>query len=166
MITTEIIDNIKVKMGDALLSAEQQYDFTVFTIKKENIHGILKMLKEDETYNFHFLTTMCGVHYPDYAAEKEFSIVYQLHNMPNNWRIRLNTFMPKSDIDMPTVTDIYPTANWMEREAYDFYGFTFAGHPDLRRILNMDEMNYFPLRKEYPLEDGTRGDKSDNYFGR
>ena len=74
--------------------------------------------------------------------------------------------MPKSDLVVPTLTEVYPAANWMEREAYDFYGFHFAGHPNLKRILNMDEMNYHPMRKEYPLEDGTRHDKEDKYFGR
>ena len=64
------------------------------------------------------------------------------------------------------MTSLYASANWMERETYDFYGIIFDGHPDLRRILNMDEMEYFPLRKEYPLQDATRTDKEDKYFGR
>jgi len=89
-----------------------------------------------------------------------------LHNMPKNWRIRLKTFMPKSDLNMPSIAGIFPTAGWMERQEYDFFGFNFVGHPNLVRILNMDEMNYFPMRKEYPLEDLGRSDKSDKMFGR
>jgi NADH-quinone oxidoreductase subunit C len=93
-------------------------------------------------------------------------MMYQLHNLPSNERVRIKTFMSEKDLEVPTITDLFDGANWMEREAFDFYGFKFKGHPDLRRILNMDEMNYFPLRKEYPLEDASRHDKNDKYFGR
>jgi NADH-quinone oxidoreductase subunit C len=68
--------------------------------------------------------------------------------------------------EIHTITEIYAGANWMERETYDFYGVIFKGHPDLRRILNEDSMDYFPLRKEYHLEDATREDKDDRFFGR
>jgi NADH-quinone oxidoreductase subunit C len=109
---------------------------------------------------------MCGIHYPELPPEKEFWLMYQLHNMPKNWRIRLKTYMPREDMNMPTVSDVWKTANWMERQEFDFFGFIFQGHPNLTRILNMDEMNYFPLRKEYPLEDMSRTDKNDKMFGR
>lgn len=66
----------------------------------------------------------------------------------------------------PTATGLWSSANWMERETYDFFGIIFEGHPNLKRILNVDEMTIFPLRKEYPLEDNTRKDKNDELFGR
>jgi NADH-quinone oxidoreductase subunit C len=96
----------------------------------------------------------------------EFGMMYQLQNMEKNLRIRVKIWMSKDDLHVPTATGIWPSANWMERQEYDFFGFKFVGHPDLRRILNMDEMNYFPMRKEYPLEDGSRDDKNDKMFGR
>jgi NADH-quinone oxidoreductase subunit C len=86
--------------------------------------------------------------------------------MPKNNRIRVKTFFPISNPEIPSVTDIWLGANWMERETYDFFGVKFKGHPNLKRILNMDEMDIYPLRKEYPLEDQTREDKNDSMFGR
>ena len=67
---------------------------------------------------------------------------------------------------MPSITSVFSAANWMERQEFDFFGIIFTGHPNLKRILNMDEMTYHPMRKEYPLEDGTREDKNDKMFGR
>jgi NADH-quinone oxidoreductase subunit C len=86
--------------------------------------------------------------------------------MPKNWRIRLKTFFPIADPQVPTLTPLFSSANWQERQEFDFFGIKFTGHPNLKRILNMDEMNYHPMRKEYPLEDGTRTDKNDSMFGR
>jgi NADH-quinone oxidoreductase subunit C len=165
MITNEIKERIASKLGDALVTVEQHYDFPVYIVKKANIHDVLKTLKEDTDLDFHFLTTMCGIHSPENEGA-EFGLMYQLHNMPNNWRIRIRTFMSKNDLDVPTVTDLWASSNWQERQEYDFYGFNFVGHPMLTRILNMDEMNYYPMRREYALEDAWRDDKEDKYFGR
>ena len=98
--------------------------------------------------------------------EKHLGVIYHLHNMPKNNRIRLKTFMPIEKPEVHTATDLWPAANWMERETYDFFGIKFKGHPNLKRILNMDEMDIFPMRKEYPLEDQERTDKDNSMFGR
>jgi NADH-quinone oxidoreductase subunit C len=144
---------------------EVHYDVPVIVIPKNKVHGLLKFLKTDSKLGLNFLTTMCGIHFPD-KLETEFCLMYQLHNMQTNERLRIRTFMPKSDLTMPTITDIWLSSNWMEREAFDFYGFQFTGHPNLIRVLNMEEMNYHPMRKEYALEDASRTDKEDKYFGR
>jgi len=68
--------------------------------------------------------------------------------------------------EVASISDIFLSSNWMERETYDFYGITFTGHPQLKRILNMDEMVSFPMRKEFPMEDNGRTDKDDRFFGR
>lgn len=166
----ELIDIVKEKLqqkfGEGLLASEMHYDFPVFILHKNILKDALSYLKTDAELNFHFLTTLCGIHDPDQPAGKEFGIMYQLHNMPKNRRIRIKAFMPKEDMNVLSVTDLWKTANWMERQEYDFFGFNFIGHPNLKRILNMDEMNYFPMRKEYPLEDASRDDKNDKMFGR
>jgi NADH-quinone oxidoreductase subunit C len=139
------------------------YDYPVFTITHDKIHEVLAFLKNDEALNFHFLTDLTGMQTPD---EKHLGVIYHLHNMPKNNRIRLKTFMPIEKPEVHTATDLWPAANWMERETYDFFGIKFKGHPNLKRILNMDEMDIFPLRKEYPLEDQERTDKDNSMFGR
>jgi NADH-quinone oxidoreductase subunit C len=89
-----------------------------------------------------------------------------LHNLLKNKRIRIKTFVTAGNPTIETITDLFASANWMERETYDFYGIIFRGHPNLKRILNVEYMDYYPLRKEYPLEDPTRDDKTDRFFGR
>jgi NADH-quinone oxidoreductase subunit C len=160
------LQKINAKYPEAIVNVEEQYGFPIFIINKKYIKNVITELKSDAELNFHFLTTMCGIHYPENVEEQEFCMMYQLHNMLKNSRIRLKTYMPKSDLNVPTITDLWKAANWMERQEYDFFGFIFDGHPNLTRILNMDEMNYHPLRKEYPLEDLQRDDKEDNMFGR
>ena len=108
---------------------------------------------------------MCGVNYPDNNGA-ELVVVYHLHNFIENIRIRFSIAVPVAKPDVFTATKLFESANWMERETYDFFGINFIGHPNLKRILNVDEMDYFPLRKEFPLEDQTRIDKDDEMFGR
>ena len=164
---SEFLNKVEEKLNEKfpgeLVKAELLYDFPVITIKSHSSHDILKFLKEDSEFNFHFLTDLTGMQTED---EKELGVIYHLHNMPKNIRLRVKTFIPMSSPDIKSVTDLWAGANWMERETYDFFGVKFTGHPNLVRILNVDEMDIFPLRKEYPLEDQTRDDKSDKMFGR
>jgi NADH-quinone oxidoreductase subunit C len=164
-LTSTVQNKLNQRFGSAIISLETQYDSPIFTIDKEQIADILLFLYHDTELSFQFLTTLCGLHYPDQIG-KELGVMYQLHSLPNNFRIRLKAWMPISEPKIPTVTTVFASANWQERETFDFYGIQFVGHPNLKRILNMDEMNYFPLRKEYPLEDMRREDKNDNMFGR
>jgi NADH-quinone oxidoreductase subunit C len=160
-----VLAKLNEKFGGAVISSEIDYDFPVFIIAHAHIYEVLKFLKEDAEMNYHFLTTMCGLHYPDHKG-KEFGLMYQLHNMPENRRIRIKTFFSAQDLHTPTVTTLWDAANWMERETYDFFGIIFKGHPNLKRILNMEDITFFPMRKDFPLEDPTRDDKDDTMFGR
>jgi NADH-quinone oxidoreductase subunit C len=129
------------------------------------IVAALQFLNEEDSLGFRFLTDLTAVHYPD-RKDEEICVVYHLHNLVANKRIRVRASVPIAQPDIATVTNLYSSANWMERETYDFFGVNFVGHPNLVRILNADEMNYFPMRKEYPMEDPTRTDKDDEMFGR
>ena len=89
-----------------------------------------------------------------------------MHNWIEKKRIRIKCFLNGENPEIKTISNIFPCANWMEREAWDFYGINFIGHPQLKRILNMDEMISHPMRKEFPMEDSGRTDKDDRFFGR
>ena len=161
--TENLIADLQSTFGTALSNFEEPYGLLTFQTNKDSIIPVLKYLNENESYRFRFLTDVCAVHYP---TTKELAVVYHVQSMENNFRLRIKVFIPESNPKIPTATVLYESANWQERETYDFYGINFIGHPDLRRVLNVDEMDYFPLRKEYPLEDQTRIDKDDEMFGR
>src|SRR5574343_1858841 len=113
-------------------------------------------MKEDKTLNFHFLTDLFVIHYPENENSEQFCVFYYLYNWFTNTRIRVKTFISGTQPELPSITSLFESANWMERETYDFYGIIFTGHPHLVRILNMDEIVSFPLRKEFPMEDSRR----------
>lgn len=166
ILTNEIIKGrLTEKFGEQLFNFEEPYGMLTFEAPKELNLKVLSFLYDDEELKFRFLTDLTGVHYPA-GTGRELAVVYHLHNMVDNVRIRFKVF---TDINKPGIysaTGLFSAANWMERETYDFFGINFVGHPNLKRILNVDEMDYFPLRKEFPLEDQTRIDKDDEMFGR
>lgn len=153
------------KFGDQVTNFEEPYGMLTFEVPKDLNLKVMQFLYEDEELKFRFLTDLAAVHYPMYKG-RELAVVYHLHNLVDNCRIRFKVFTDIAKPDVFTATNLFAAANWMEREAYDFYGINFVGHPNLKRIQNVDEMDYFPQRKEYPLEDQTRLDKDDEMFGR
>ena len=165
-LTNETIQaRITEKFGDQLLNIEEPYGMLSFEVPKEMNLKVLNFLYDDEVLKFRFLTDLTAVHYPDDKG-RELAVVYHLHNMEDNIRIRFKVFTDINTPDVYTATGLFSAANWMERETYDFLGVNFVGHPNLKRILNVEEMDYFHLRKEFPLEDQTRIDKDDEMFGR
>ena len=165
-LTNNIIkQKLQEKFGDQVYDFQEPYGMLTFEVNKELNLKVMQFLYDDAILQFQFLTDLCAVHYPDQTG-RELAVVYHLHNLVDNVRIR---FKVCTDINQPsiyTATKLFEAANWMERETYDFYGVNFIGHPNLKRILNVEEMDYFPMRKEYPLEDQTRVDKDDEMFGR
>ncbi len=164
--TNEHLKNrLTEKFGAELSGFEETYSMlTVIAPAAMNLK-VMQFLYDDEDLKFRFLTDIAAVHYPDRKGE-ELCVVYHLHNLIDNARLRLKAYISIEQPDIFTATALFSGANWMERETYDYFGVNFVGHPDLRRILNVDEMDYFPMRKEYPMEDPTRVDKDDEMFGR
>jgi len=153
------------KFGEQVSAFSEPYGMLTFEAPKELNLKVLNFLYDDDELKFRFLTDLQAVHYPDNKG-RELVVVYHLHNLVDNVRIRFKVFSDINTPDVYTATGLFSGANWMERETYDFFGVNFVGHPNLKRILNVDEMDYFPMRKEFPLEDQTRVDKDDEMFGR
>lgn len=165
-LNNEIIKQLLTeKFGDVLTEWQEAYGMMGCVAPKDLNLKILQFLYDHEDLKFRFLTDLTGVHFPDNKGA-ELGVVYHLHNLEKNIRFRFKVFTDVNVPDIFSATALYQSANWMERETYDFFGINFVGHPNLIRVLNVDDMEYFPLRKEFPLEDQTRIDKDDEMFGR
>ena len=163
---TAIQDKLTESFGENVFRFNEEKDIFSFEVASDKITAIILFLKNDPELRFQFLTDLCAIHYPDNEVERQFVVVYHMHNWYDNKRIKIKAFINGEKPEIKTISNIFLCTNWMERETFDFYGVDFIGHPQLKRILNMDEMVSFPMRKEFPMEDGGRTDKDDRFFGR
>lgn len=164
MTNQEVKDKI-IEKFPSVSEWEEQYGLLTFRSTMQEGLKVLQYLYDDEFLKFRFMTDLTAVHYPD-RKDEELCVVYHMHNMVDNIRLRMKIYCPIGKPEVFSATSLFSAANWMERETYDFFGVQFIGHPNLTRILNVDEMDYFPMRKEFPMEDPTRIDKDDEMFGR
>lgn len=156
---------LKDKFGESVGEMQEPFGMLTIEVKANDAHDIVAFLKDEQSLLINYLTNVGVVHYPEQEG-REIAVVYHLHSLINNFRIRIKAFISINKPEIASLTDLFVGANWMERESYDFFGVDFKGHPELTRILNDDSMDYFPLRKEYQLEDATREDKDNRFFGR
>lgn len=163
---TFIQEKLVAAFGDQVGGFTEPYGMLTFEADADAIKDVVQFMKEDESLNFMFLTDLCGIHLPDNDEDSRLAVTYHLHNLVQNSRVRIKVYLSEENSEVPSISSIFSSANWMERETYDFFGIVFKDHPNMVRILNMDEMEVFPLRKEYPLEDAGRTDKDDRFFGR
>ena len=160
----QVLQSITSEFGERISVPVEPFGLLTFETAAENINEVLRFLKESADLKFNYLTDITGIHFPEQALS--IGVIYHLHSLQNNVRVRIKVFIDGNDPKIPTATTLWEGANWMERETYDFFGIIFEGHPNLVRILNVDEMTVFPMRREYPLEDPNRVDKKDYFFGR
>jgi NADH-quinone oxidoreductase subunit C len=143
------VNDLKTIFGDAV-SVSTFRDNTRVTVAAEKIHDALDYLKKQS--GFDLLCDLAGIDYLGYPdATDRYAVVYSLTNTTTGERLFVKTFVNDPDPELPTVTDLWKGADWMEREVFDLYGVKFVGHLDLRRILMPDEFVGHPLRKDYPL---------------
>jgi NADH-quinone oxidoreductase subunit C len=157
--------DLQQKFEGRILQLEELYDCLVVEISPVDLLATADALKNDASLSFNFLTLLGAVHYPE-SKERELCLVYHLHSWKNQNRLRIKCYLSIDKPQIQSLTSVFETANWMERETFDFYGVEFQGHPNLKRILNMDSMDYHPMLKQFHLEDETREDKDDRFFGR
>jgi NADH-quinone oxidoreductase subunit C len=145
-----IVTDVLAKFGaDASQSSFRDNRRVVVTA--ELLHPALEYLNQH--HGFDMLVDVTAVDYLEYPdAVHRFGVIYPLLNTSANVRLIVKTYVDLPDPELPTATDLWRGADWMEREVYDMFGIVFRGHPDLRRILMPDEFTAFPLRKDYPLK--------------
>jgi NADH-quinone oxidoreductase subunit C len=143
-------EKLRERFGDkAVLELKEFRDEVTLVVRSELIADMSLLLRDDPELRYDFLSDLCGVDWP--GRPERFEVVYNLYSLRHRSRLRLKVRLPESDPAVPTVCGVWPTADWHEREAYDLYGIRFEGHPDLRRILNPDDFEGFPYRKDFPI---------------
>ncbi len=154
------VTKIRERYPDALIDIDLFRGDTRILVKREFIVDICRLFKTDSDLQYNFFSECLGVDYLDAREGYRFEVVYNLYSLPydkngvrygKNHRIFLKVPVPEEDPTVPTVTEVYPAAEWPEREIYDMFGVSFSGHPDLRRILMPDDWVGHPQRKDYPL---------------
>ena len=159
MTGSELLDSFGKLFGTKLQEQTEFRGETTFVVPAHDIREVAKFCKEE--LSFDYLLDISSV--DNFGSEPRFEVVYELYSMTLAIHLRLKLRVTEDAPSVDTVSDIWPTANWHEREIYDMMGVRFSGHPDLRRILMWEGYPYFPLRKEFPLE-GLPSDMPDVAF--
>src|SRR5437762_3261495 len=144
-----LVKKLKERLGDAVLEASEFLGQLSIAVAPQSIVEACTALRDDAETPFNYLSDLTCVHYPDNRTAP-FQIVYNLYSISKNERVRLNVDTNGGGVD--SVTSVWPSADWLEREVFDLFGVVFKGHPDLRRILLPLDWEGHPLRKDYPLE--------------
>ncbi len=145
--------------GDAIAGEQFTHSELTFELKRDQLRKVAKRLRDDNLFRFEQLIDVCGVDYLSYRAEApegarpgpRFAVVYHLLSVSRNQRLRLRVFLDDQLPVVDSLVDLWPSANWFERETFDLFGIVFEGHPDLRRILTDYGFIGHPFRKDFPL---------------
>ncbi len=159
MTILEITTGIEAKFADAIVAKTEFRDETTFLVNSDELIKILTYCHDE--LGFDFLTDISSI--DNFGEEPRFEVVYELYSLDSHQHLRIKTTVSEDELELPTTINIWPTADWHEREIYDMMGIKFPGHPDLRRILMWDDYPYFPLRKDFPLE-GKESDEGETAF--
>jgi NADH-quinone oxidoreductase subunit C len=148
-IQTEI-SRVRARHPDAILSVHEDPAREMFwlELRPGAVQSVARLLRDDRALDYNFLCDLTCVDYPE--AERRFNIIYNFYSVARRRRLMARVRVPEGE-SVPTLSGIYPSANWAEREVYDLFGVPFAGHPDLRRIELPDDWEGHPLRKDYPI---------------
>lgn len=148
---SKLKDILRSKLNSQIIEVEESLSDVVVTISAESAKEFFQILKLDTELRFNLLLDITAVDWLDEKDER-FEVVYHFLSLTNNFRIRVKIKVSEANPHVPTVSDLWSGANFLERETWDMYGIVFDGHPDLRRILMYDEFEGYPLRKDYPVQ--------------
>jgi len=147
--TEQTIASLKQKFGSSILSVAEFRGESTVAVKRSALIEILQYLKDTPELNYAFLADLTAR--DNLPAEPRFVVVFQLRELKGNASLRVECPLPGQEAELPTATGVFVNANWYEREVFDLFGITFAGHPDLRRIVMPDDWQGYPLRKDHPV---------------
>jgi NADH-quinone oxidoreductase subunit C len=148
-----ILKKIREKHSGAVLGVEERFGTLELRIDRAQVADVVKSLREDLELGFDMLIDLVSIDYSAYPLrpENRFGLAYLLKSLPRGHRLQLKVTVPEKDPVVPTISNLFANADWLEREAYDQMGIRFKGHPNLKRILNHHEFVGHPLRKDYPI---------------
>lgn len=145
------VSALRVSFASSIEAAIEAIGEVTIVVKRERLLELLTFLRDDATFHFDFLSDLSGLDLGEFAVPR-FAVNYHLYSLPRNHRLRVKVYLDEEDAVVPTVSGIWATANWHEREVFDMFGVRFDGHPDLRRILMPADYEGHPLRKDFPIK--------------
>jgi NADH/F420H2 dehydrogenase subunit C len=149
----DLVAKLRERFGAAVIDVDRSFDDCAVTVDRAAIHDVLAYLKNEHRFNL--LMDIAGIDCANLPSSRErFEVAYMLYSIPADLRVRIEIAVPELDMNVPTVTDLWKSANWAEREAFEMFGFNFVGHPCLKRLLTHHEFEGHPLRKDYPVMRG------------
>lgn len=149
MDNTTVIERLRAALPNAIGDTSEFRGQLSIAVKRESIVEVVRWLRDDPELSYNFLENLCGVDY--LGRDPRFEVVYHLLSHRSHHRVCLKVGVPEQDPTLPTLTTLWPAANWQEREAFDMFGLIFSGHPGLQRILMPDDWEGYPQRKDVPL---------------
>lgn len=149
MTNDRVVELLKSAFPDVSFETSEFRGELTIVVPKETVVAVCQFLRDHPELKYDLLADLCGIDM--YTPTQRFGVIYNLYSLSAKHRIRLKTFTEEEAPRVPTVSGIWPTANWHEREAFDMFGIVFEGHPDLRRMYMPEEFEYYPLRKDFPL---------------
>lgn len=146
------VEALRAAHADALLDVHTFRNETTLIVDPAQLVTVMHYLRDTAGLIFNFLSDISAVdYYPDFTRPGRFAVAYHLYSMLYNRRVRVKVYLPEEAPKVPSVVNVWPVANWLEREAHDMMGIEFDGHPDLRRLLMPDDWQGHPQRRDYPL---------------
>lgn len=147
-----MIEILRENFPSEIVSVDETLNQLSVVIQKNQLHEILNFLKNDPRTSFEMLIDICGVDYLKMNESSRYEVVYHLYSISLNHRVRIRIKLDEKDLSLKTVTDLWPAANWFERETAEMFGIVFQGHPNPKNLLLYEGFPGHPLRKDYPVD--------------